>query len=154
MSERLLNTPLGQILSQMGPSEQSKGIFDCAIPKIALSPYDIQRKYDYEITKEQAIEEGQPWVERLKTFDRAELERRLKAIETYKQESFPKLRPRYRTPQQAELLDYEMEAIRAELRQRGMRCTPLSRQLEAKIKIDCYTFEPKYTAAGVWYPSA
>ena len=30
-----------------------------------------------------------------------------------------------------------------------MRCTPLSRQFEMKIKIVCYTYELKYTAAGV-----
>jgi hypothetical protein len=116
--ERLLNTPLGKMLSQMDPPERSKGIFDCAMPKIVLSPYDIQRIYGYEITKEKAIEEGQPWVERLKTFDRQELERRIKAIETYKRESFPKVREKFRTQQQAELLDYEIEAIREELRQR------------------------------------
>jgi hypothetical protein len=31
-----------------------------------------------------------------------------------------------------------------------MRCTPLSRHVETEIKIECYTYEPKYTAAGVW----
>jgi hypothetical protein len=31
-----------------------------------------------------------------------------------------------------------------------VRCTPLSRQFETKIKIDCYTYKLKYTAAGVW----
>jgi integrase/recombinase XerD len=30
-----------------------------------------------------------------------------------------------------------------------MRCTPLSRQFQTEIKIGCYTFEPKYTIAGV-----
>jgi len=33
---------------------------------------------------------------------------------------------------------------------RVLRCTSLSRQVEAKIKIGCYAYEPKYTAAGVW----
>jgi uncharacterized protein with ParB-like and HNH nuclease domain len=36
------------------------------------------------------------------------------------------------------------------LNNRGMlRRTPTSRQKRARIKIDCYTYEPKYTAAGV-----
>lgn len=30
-----------------------------------------------------------------------------------------------------------------------VRCTPSSRQKRATMKIDCYTYEPKYTAAGV-----
>ena len=30
-----------------------------------------------------------------------------------------------------------------------VRCTPLSRQFQAKIKIDCYKYKLKYTAAGV-----
>jgi hypothetical protein len=30
-----------------------------------------------------------------------------------------------------------------------LRRTPTSRQKRARIKIDCYTYEPKYTAAGV-----
>jgi hypothetical protein len=33
---------------------------------------------------------------------------------------------------------------------RVVKCTPLSRQFAAKIKIGCYAYEPKYTAAGVW----
>ena len=35
-----------------------------------------------------------------------------------------------------------------------VRRTPLSRQFETKIKIVCYRYEPKYTAAGVWYLNA
>ena len=31
----------------------------------------------------------------------------------------------------------------------AMKRTPSSRQKRARIKIDCYRFEPKYTAAGV-----
>ena len=35
-----------------------------------------------------------------------------------------------------------------------VRCTPSSRQKRARIKIDRYRFESKYTAAGVRYPNA
>jgi hypothetical protein len=35
-----------------------------------------------------------------------------------------------------------------------VRCTPLSRQLQTNFKIVCYRYEPKYTAAGGWYPNA
>jgi site-specific recombinase XerD len=31
----------------------------------------------------------------------------------------------------------------------SLRCTPASRQKRATLKIDCYRYEPKYTAAGV-----
>lgn len=36
----------------------------------------------------------------------------------------------------------------------ALKRTPSSRQKRAIIKIDDYRFEPKYTAAGVRYPSA
>ena len=35
------------------------------------------------------------------------------------------------------------------VRIKKLRCTPLSRQFETKIKIVCYRYEPKYTDAGV-----
>jgi porphyrinogen peroxidase len=45
--------------------------------------------------------------------------------------------------------DRDLIGFVAATRLQPMRCTPLSRQFQTEIKIGCYTFEPKYTIAGV-----
>jgi vacuolar-type H+-ATPase subunit I/STV1 len=96
-----------------------RSTFDCILSKSTFSPFDIQREYEHVITKEQALEEGRAWVDSLETKDRQELEKMLESVERFKRTRFSRLRDRYQTPQQAELLEYEIEAIREQLRQRG-----------------------------------
>jgi hypothetical protein len=113
-------TGIQNILSKMREEigGDGRGVFKCALPKIIFSPFEIQRKYDHVITKEQAIEEGQAWVENLKTLDEQSLEKKLQALERFKQNTFPRIREAYRTPQQAELLEHQIEIVREQLRQR------------------------------------
>ena len=113
-------TRIENILSKMREEigGDGRGAFKCALPKIIFSPFDIPRKYDHEITKEQAIEEGQPWVENLKTLDRQQLEYKLESMERFKREVFPRVREKWRTQQQTELLEYQMDAVREQLRLR------------------------------------
>lgn len=109
----------GTLSKMRGKIGDRRSTCDCILFKSTFSPFDIQRKYEHVITKEQALEEGQVWVESLKTKDRQELRKMLESLERFKRERFSRLRDKYQTPQQTELLEYEIEAIREQLRQRG-----------------------------------
>ena len=103
--------PHSRMLEKTGDGHAT---FRCVVPKLIFSPLDIPRLYDHEISTEEAIKQGQPWVEKVRTLDSQELERRLGAMERSKRES-PRLLKR---DQYIELLEYQIEVIREQLRQR------------------------------------
>jgi hypothetical protein len=127
LSDKLSPTPAGEkkiekggILSKMREEiGNRRATSDCILPKIIFSPFDIGGMLrDGTITEEQAQELKQEWLENLKTLNRQELEDQLEGLERFKREDFPREPKKWQT-QQAELLEYELEAIREQLRQRG-----------------------------------
>jgi hypothetical protein len=111
----------GSILSKMRQEiGNRRATFDCILPKIIFSPFDIGGMLrDGSVTQEQAQELKQEWLENLKTLDRQKLEEQLKGLERFKREDFPRESKKWPTQQQAELLEYELEAIQKQLRRRG-----------------------------------
>lgn len=111
----------GSILSKMRQEiGNRRATFDCILPKIKFSPFDIGGMLrDGTVSEEQAQELKQEWLENLKTLDRQKLEEQLKGLERFKREDFSRESKKWPTQQQAELLEYELEAIREQLRQRG-----------------------------------
>ena len=58
-------------------------------------------------------------------------------------------KPMKMTPNRAVRTGLGILDAMGDLNQGLLKRTPSSRQKRARIKIDCYTDEPKYTAAGV-----
>jgi hypothetical protein len=112
--ESSVKGPLARMRENIGDRQT---LWRCTIPKQIFSPVDIPRLYDQEMSTEEAIERGQPWVENLKTLDSQNLERKLDLLERYRRDD--SRRPRLRNRDQyEELLEYEIKAIREQLRQR------------------------------------
>jgi hypothetical protein len=94
------------------PLERRGAVFECAIPKVRPSPYDLRRMLrGGSITEEQAQEAEQEWRENLKTWGRQRLEKAISSFEVSQDRSA-------RQNRQEEVADiaYELEALRAELR--------------------------------------
>jgi hypothetical protein len=96
------------------PLERRGAISDCAIPRIIPSPIFLRRGVRYgTYTEEDAREVEQEWRENLRTWDTQRLERVISSLEDRRDNAAKQNR-------QEEVGDiaYEVETLRAELRQR------------------------------------
>ena len=87
-------------------------VFECAIPRVIPSPYDLQRMLrEGSITEEQAQEAEQEWRENLKTWDRQRLEKAISSLEESRDRS-----ARLNRQEAVRDIEYELKTLRAELR--------------------------------------
>src|SRR5688500_10895197 len=89
-------------------------VFECAIPRVIPSPYNLRRMLrEGSITEEQAQEAEQEWRENLKTWDRQRIEKAISWLEESRDRS-----TRRNRPEAVQNIEYELKTIRAELQQR------------------------------------
>jgi hypothetical protein len=87
-------------------------VFECAIPRVIPSPYDLRRMLrEGSITEEQAQEAEQEWRENLKTWDRQRLEKAISSLEESRDRS-----ARLNRQEAVRDIEYELKTLRAELR--------------------------------------
>jgi hypothetical protein len=101
-------------------TKQPRTVFDCIVPKIVPTPEAVWRAFadspNTQEVKEMKQKLEQEWLEHIKTLNRQELEGELSWAEG-QQEGLPE-RPKPMPLEYVQKLEWQLEAIREQLRQR------------------------------------